>query len=301
MARREWKWTLFQLDKLGKVKEILDELKNYTPLTLRQIYYQMVARGYIENTRSEYNMLSRLLERARVDKYIPWNVIEDRSRAFQDLRGWNDKDHFISQDFTGFLTGYRRDLLQSQDKYIELWIEKDALSRVFVEVAKSYSIGVMPCRGFISISVAHEVKERILYYKDRGRETVLLYFGDFDPSGNEISESIQYTLNFELGLEGLFELKRIALLKEDVFTYNLPHNPNALKKTDPRVRKHLEAYGELAVELDALRPDILEAKIKDAIEAELDIEAFNKEIDIYHAELNELSKIKQKIEGCLNR
>jgi hypothetical protein len=230
MARREWKWTLFQFDKLNKVKKILDELKDYMPLTLRQIYYQMVAKGYIENTRSEYNMLSRLLEQARLDKYIPWDVIEDRSRAFQDLRGWDDKDCFVSQVFTDFLTGYRRDLLQSQSKYIELWIEKDALSRVFVEVAKFYSIGVMPCRGFISISVAHEVKERILYYKDRGRKTVLLYFGDFDPSGNEISEDIQYTLNFELGLEGLFGFKRIALLKRGRFHLQFTTQSQCLKK-----------------------------------------------------------------------
>ncbi len=56
--RRSWKWTPYQLDKLNKVYEVLNEFEDYKPLTLRQIYYQLVGKGYIENTRSQYGMLS---------------------------------------------------------------------------------------------------------------------------------------------------------------------------------------------------------------------------------------------------
>ena len=95
------------------------------------------------------------------------------------------------------------------------------------------------------------------------------------------------TLRDELDVKGV-QFKRIALLRDDIFTYRLPHNPNALKKTDTRARKHLAAYGELAVELDALRPDILEGKIEDAVKAQMNVRAFNREVDLYKEEMDEL-------------
>ncbi|NOG42921.1 MAG: hypothetical protein HND38_15685 [Planctomycetes bacterium] len=79
MARREWKWTEKQFDKLNKAIQILDELADYKPLTLRQIYYQFVSKGYIENKVSEYTMLSQCLKWARINGYISWDDMEDRT------------------------------------------------------------------------------------------------------------------------------------------------------------------------------------------------------------------------------
>ena len=76
-----WVWTSHQLGKMEKVKTILEELKDYKPLTLRQVYYQLVSKGFIENKKSEYGMLSNLLKWARIDDYISWDDIEDRIRA----------------------------------------------------------------------------------------------------------------------------------------------------------------------------------------------------------------------------
>ena len=158
--RREWKWTELQLEKLNKVKEILKELREYIPLTLRQIYYQLVGKGYIENKVSEYGMLSNLLKWARIDGHISWEDIEDRVRAFHDLTGWSDSEEFVDASLRHFLSGYRRDLLQTQDKYIETWIEKDALSSIFIKVAKPYTIPVVVCRGFSSISFLKSCQSR---------------------------------------------------------------------------------------------------------------------------------------------
>ncbi len=237
---------------------MLDELKEYKPLTLRQVYYQLVGKGYIENTKSQYGMLSKLLKWARLDGHIPWTDIEDRVRAYHDLTGWGDSEDFILASERNFLKGYRRDLLQSQDKYIELWVEKDALATIFTKVAAPYTIPVVVCRGFSSVSFLNDFRDRLRSYP--GREVVMLYFGDFDPSGMEILEAIETTLQEEMGIERL-QFRRIALLKQDILTYRLPHNPDALKKTDTRAKKHIEAYGQLAFVLDALRPVILVCKI----------------------------------------
>jgi len=297
MSRRPFNWTEKQLDKLNKVTAVLEELKEYKPLTLRQVYYQLVAKDYIENKKSQYTMLSTLLKWARINGYICWDDIEDRVRVFHNGAGWNDKEQFIKWELNNFLAGYQRDLLQTQDRYIEVWIEKDALSSIFKRITFRYGVSTVVCRGFSSVSFLNDFKSRLSNYEDK--TPLMLYFGDFDPSGVEMLESIKITLQDELGVEEI-EFKRIALTKEDIFNYKLPHNPDALKKTDTRAKKHVEAYGNLAVELDALRPDVLEQKIRDAIEAELDIETFNAEVDIHKGELQKLVLLKSEVDSFIS-
>ena len=97
-------------------------------------------------------MLSGLLKYARIDGYVSWEDIEDRGRVFHNLTGWENKQIFIESEMENFLGGYARDLMQTQDKYIEIWIEKDALSTIFTKVAGKYTVPVVVCKGFSSIS-----------------------------------------------------------------------------------------------------------------------------------------------------
>lgn len=291
-GRRRFSWTPLQIDKLNKVIAILNELKAYRPLTLRQVYYQLVGKGYIENKVSEYGMLSRLLKYARLEGYIPWDWIEDRVRAYHDLTGWEGADEFIEAALKHFLRGYSRDLLQSQEVYLEIWIEKDALSSIFTRVARPYTIPVVVCRGFSSVSFLNDYKDRLQYYQ--GKRPILLYFGDFDPSGVEMLRAMEITLQDELMVEGI-AFKRVALLKEHIAEYHLPHSPEALKKTDTRAYKHIAEYGELAVELDALRPDILETLIREAIEEEIDLDLFGSEQDTQEEEHLKINRLKLHI------
>ena len=289
--RRAWKWTKHQVDKLKEVKKILIELSDYAPLTLRQIYYQLVGKGHIENRDSQYIMLSGLLKWARIDGYIEWDDIEDRVRVYDEIWNFDDSGSFILDEQDRFLEGYQRDFQQSQPSHIEVWIEKDALSSIFTKTCRPYGISTVVCRGFSSVSFLHQFQDRLV--KHEGQEPVMLYFGDFDPSGMEMLESMKTTLEDELGVNGI-TFKRIALSQDDVITYSLPHNPKALKKKDTRAKKHVEAYGEMAVEIDALRPDVLVEKIEEAIVNELDVGAYNQEIQSYKAELAELAGLKKK-------
>ena len=290
--RRPFVWTELQIDKLNKVRDTLEELKDYKPLTLRQVYYQLVGKGYIENNVSQYGMLSKLLKFARIDGYISWEDIEDRVRTYHDLTGWSSSGRFIRASLEEFLTDYQRDLLQSQGTYIEIWIEKDALASIFTRVAQAYTVPVVVCRGFSSVSFLNDYKERLSYYKSK--QPVLLYFGDFDPSGVEMLKAMETTLQDELLVEGIL-FKRIALLREDIARYRLPHSPEALKRTDTRASKHIAEYGNLAVELDALSPAVLEQKIREAIEGEMDMEALNNERLKEEDDLEELRNLKEAV------
>lgn len=292
--RRAFTWTELQLDKLNKVTAILEELKDYKPLTLRQVYYQLVGKGYIENKVSQYGMLSKLLKYARIEGLIDWEDIEDRVRAYHDLTGWETPEDYIQASLRQFLNTYSRDLLQSQDVYLEIWIEKDALSSIFTRVARPYTIPVVVCRGFSSVSFLNDYKNRLKYYSEE-RRPILLYFGDFDPSGVEMLRAMITTLETELKLTGV-EFKRVALQREDITTYKLPHSPEALKNTDTRAKKHVAEYGELAVELDALSPVVLEEKIRHAIIQELDMELFVEEKNMETTELERLETLRLKVQ-----
>lgn len=294
--RRPFVWTENQIDKLNKVQAVLHELDEFKPLTLRQVYYQLVGRGYIENNVSQYGMLSKLLKHARIDGYVHWDEIEDRVRNYHDLTGWPKRDSYLRAHFEHFLNDYQRDALQGQDVYPEVWIEKDALSSIFQKVASYYTVPVVVCRGFASVSFLNAYKERLR--RRPSQNPVLLYFGDFDPSGVEMLEAMQTTLRDELGVSGVL-FKRKALLKDDIFKFSLPHSPDALKRSDTRAKKHIEKYGELAVELDALPPNVLQDMIKDGIEAELNMEAFTGQKALEKTDLNELKKIKEDVARVL--
>lgn len=294
MARREFKWTDKQISKLEKVKEIFEQWANYLPLTLRQVFYQLVSKEIIENTVSQYTMLSNLLKHARIDGLISWENMTDRVRTFYSGIGWKDKNEFIENHLNRFLENYERHLMNKQDKFIEVWLEKDALSSIFSHLTSQYCISTVVCRGFASVTFLNAFSDRVKYYQSIGKKPVMLYFGDFDPSGAEMLPAMKETVTKEMGTNDI-EFKRIALTKQDIVDYSLPHNAKAVKKSDTRYKKFVEKFGEYAIELDALPPNILEQKIKTAIENEIDIDLFNSQMEIEKQEVESLTSIKSKV------
>lgn len=297
--RQQFTWTKLQRVRLSHVIDVLNGLQEYTPLTLRQIYYQLVSREFIENKNSAYNALSKLLKYARIDGHISWEYVEDRVRSFKNYEGWEDKHGFVHDELRNFLTGYRRRLLQSQPNYIEVWIEKDALSSIFSRVASEYGVSVVVCRGFSSISFLHGFVERLRDHEDKA--PVMLYFGDFDPSGMEMLDAMQTTLELEMGITEDVVFKRCALLKGDISKYKLPHNPSAMKWTDSRAKKHYAQHGELAVELDALSPKVLVKRIRDSILKHVDIKLYEEEQLKQEEELLSLEEKKENVLKFLGR
>ena len=120
MARKK------DMGKRSKIIDVIDGLKNYWPLTLRQIYYRLVAAGEIENNRGSYQALSKILTELRIDGVVSWDSMEDRTRRTSGKRGFPDSQEFIKQETENFLAGYTRCRVQGQEKHVEVMIEKDA-------------------------------------------------------------------------------------------------------------------------------------------------------------------------------
>ena len=297
--RRGITWTDKRKQQADEIMAVVNSLSDYWPLTLRQIYYRLVAAGIIPNTRSKYNDLSKVIKQMRLDSMLPWAVLEDRVRRVSIKRGYEDSDQFIKRDLEDFLTGYTRCLVQGQETYVEVWCEKDALARIFEDVAYPYCVRVVTCRGYQSMTFLKAYADRACAAIEKGQKPVVLYFGDLDPSGVQMFEAAQQTLEDELEVPGV-DFIRVGLNLEHVASHKLPNNPDALKWSDVRAKGYVKRFGEIAVELDALHPAILEALAKGAIENQFDMDLFDEQRNLERQDRDRLAAIKARVQAELN-
>ncbi len=230
---------------------IIDEYKaDGYDLTLRQLYYQFVARDIIPNKQSEYNKLGTAINNGRLAGLIDWNSIVDRTRKHEANAHWDSPSDIINDSADQYAIDTRAD----QSDYLEVWVEKDALVGVIERACEPLDIGYLSCRGYVSQSAmwraAMRFKEQEQVY---GRPcTVLLHLGDHDPSGIDMTRDIQDRLAM-FGSD--VEVKRIALDMEQVEEYQPP--PNPAKTTDSRYATYRDEYGDESWELDALDPRVI--------------------------------------------
>lgn len=231
-------------------------------LTLRQVYYQFVSRGWIHNDQKNYDKLGSVLNDARLAGALSWDYIEDRTRFLRAISTWASPSHILS----AVANQYKRDLWATQPVYVETWIEKDALVGVIEGVCEDNRVPYMSCRGYFSASEMREAGLRYSEKLNQGKQVVVLHFGDHDPSGMDMSRDIQDRLDLYTQYHAgtTIELRRIALNMGQINLYNPP--PNPVKLTDSRSPAYTEAFGTESWELDALTPGVINALIQTEID-----------------------------------
>lgn len=243
-----------------RLQVALEVLRENNPMTVRQVYYQLVSRQVIKNTRTMYQAVSNLLVDARKEGVIPWEWIEDRLRRPRHVSMWDDLSDFAQT----IRRSYRRDVWNTQPHYLECWLEKDALSGIFEDVLDKYGITLNVGRGYDGWDSIHNAAVRL----GTGEDTTVLYFGDFDPSGEDMHRSLIERLAHQ-GTNP--KVIKVALTAEDIRRYNLP--PDFAKTTDSRAAGFIAKHGNVSVELDALPVGVLRNRITTEVEARLDLDA----------------------------
>ena len=298
--------------KIGRLKQpMLDAVcaaihsrREFWPLTDRQVHYCLLSNPPLRNTnrphsgyandKDSWKDLCDLLTRARIAGLIPWQAITDMTRP---VRLWGTALNvglFVEKELSDLFGNYWRDLMQSQPDHYEIIIEKNASLSVIETVAMKYCIPVTSGRGQCS-------KEKLLQMEQRFRSSkkdrlILLLLSDFDPDGDAISNATARSLRDDFGVEDAKIVPvRVALRPDQIKKYKLPRNLEA-KKTSKNYKKFLARHGvTYAVELEALAPEDLQAVLDDAIRHHLDVDAFNREVELERAEAAKLKSLKARI------
>lgn len=245
-------------------------LEQEHPVTIRHLYYCLIGQSILTKEEEGYDKLVNIMKRARLSGLVPWNWIIDTSRRVLQLSLYDSIKEFLTKR----IQYYYKDTWKNQRRYILVWVEKEALARPLWQAVNYYNIPVFPAKGYDSWTHFLEAVKKMREMEDK--ELVVLYLGDHDPSGMNMPFDLQNRCKL-MNLNVRFE--RIAITEEQIDQYNIPKlplrkDPKKGKYKDPRAEKYVEKYGAWFVELDALKPSVLEQIVTEKVEELLDLEAF---------------------------
>jgi hypothetical protein len=250
-----------------------------TPMTVRQVFYQLETRGFVPKTENGYRQTAKHLLKMRKIVVIPYHFITDNTRWIRRPRTYQDLEHFLAIS----KETYRRSVWVMQPVYVEIWIEKEALIGVIIDTTSSYDVPLVPCKGYPSETLLYKAAEEI---KQQHKPAFIYYFGDYDPTGQDIPRHIEKTLR---GFGADFTFEVVAVTEKQIQTYKLPTRPT--KGKDTRAKN----WPGDSVELDAFPPRILRDMVKTCIERHIDKMLLEYTIKSEDFERETLANLKSQI------
>ena len=266
---------------IGRIKSAaFDLLRDDNPMTIRQLFYRLVSLGTIAKTETEYKTtVIRLLGEMRRAGEVPFGWIADNTRWMRKPPTHSSLGGFLRRS----AETYRRAVWDNQDAYVEVWLEKDALAGVLIDVTAPWDVPLMVTRGYASLSYLHSAAEAIAA---KGKPAYLYYFGDHDPSGLDITRAVEEGIReFAPAADIFFE--RIAVTPEQIQSLALPTRPT--KTTDSRSK----GFEGGSVEVDAIPPAELRQMVEDCITLHIDSDAYGRLIAVEDAERETLLAIAE--------
>ncbi len=281
---------------IEKSNEILEDyVAQGFDMTLRQLYYQLVAQDIIPNSQKEYDRVGGILNKARLGGFIDWDCIVDRTRNLQSIAHWNSPCEILEIASTQF----RVDKWEDQPFRPEVWIEKEALAGVFERVCNGLDVPFFACRGYASQSEMHVAAKRLeRWHQEFNQTPIIFHFGDHDPSGIDMTRDIKERLNMFSNCE--IKIERLALNISQIEEYNPP--PNPAKITDSRAKVYIREFGSNSWELDALNPATLARLVREQINSVIDSDTWQfaeKKQKDGQATLSEISGNFRRVESFL--
>lgn len=261
MARIAYEQRSFRADTVVVIEQAAAICQAYDAqgfrLTVRQLYYQFVSRGLLENTVRNYKRLASIVADGRMAGLLDWDWIEDRMRVVAELAHWKDPHEILG----AVANQFRIDKWDAQAYRPVVLIEKDALAGVIEPICQALDVPYLACRGYTSVSAMKEMGDRLLEHVRGDQIPIVLHLGDHDPSGIDMTRDIRDRLQVFVGES--VEVRRLALNMDQVQTYNPP--PNPAKDTDARWAGYVRLYGGESWELDALEPAFIAQLVERAV------------------------------------
>jgi hypothetical protein len=269
---------------IAKTAAVLDDYRSQGyVMTLRQVYYQMIGRDLFpdawidretgtKNNIKNYKKFGVLVSDARLAGLLDWGMIEDRGREVQVNSHWKSPAHIMRACAEQFSV----DRWEGQENYVEVFVEKDALSGILLPVCSELDVRFTANKGYSSSSAMYEAAARLALASNSGeygKEIHIIYLGDHDPSGIDMTGDIER--RFALFTRESFDINihRLALNMDQVEMWQPPENP--AKETDSRFAKYRDEFGDKSWELDAVEPATLADLVREKIEELIDNEQWD--------------------------
>lgn len=291
----------FRSDSLVMIQQIDAIMADYErqgyKLTVRQLYYQLVAKDVVPNTTESYNSVKSLVNDARLAGYLDWDIIEDRTREFNQRTRWESGSSILE----AVATQFHMDMWEGQPKRVFAVVEKEALAGVLERTTRGYDVPLLAARGYPSVSVLREwVKETIIPAIENDQEVIILHLGDHDPSGIDMTRDLEDRIELlRHGDSNNLTVERIALTMAQIRNQNPP--PNPAKVTDARFRSYAARFfpgvpveDVQSWELDALTPQFLNDLLQRNILAHID------EPDIWQERTDAIKTVQDRLQATAN-
>lgn len=256
-------------------------------LTVRQLYYQLVARDIIPNTLQEYKRAASIINDGKLAGLIDWDAIEDRTRAFVRRAKWSSGASILRSCVNSFYM----DMWANQNCRVFVIVEKEALVGVLERICSEFDIPLLAARGYPSGTVLREFAlSDLIEAGYHGQRAIVLHLGDHDPSGMDMTRDMQERLSLFSKTD--VELHRIALNMDQIEEQRPPENP--AKTTDSRFDGYRRIYGESSWELDALSPTYLADLVRSHVEPNIDYSAWTATQDRIDNTRNKIATLAQQ-------
>ena len=287
---------------LDAILRIVEEQREFWPLSVRQIHYRLLgenaplihaskADSRYRNDRDSYRAAVDVAARARIQGFLPWQAIADETRPVDSNGAFHDPQEFFRQETKNFLSGYWRDLLQSQPHHIEIVAEKLTVRSILARTALEHTMPLTISRGMCSLPAKRKIHDR--YACSQKKKLILLCVSDLDPAGDTIAADLPESFEQDFGLNDV-EAFKVALTIDQVEQYGLAPSMEA-KTSSPTYSSFVERYGITdAYELEAMAPADLATELTLAIEEVIDIDLFNQELRAEQADAAKLIAIRER-------
>jgi hypothetical protein len=267
--KQKYKNIAFKPATLRMIETCNDIIESYQrmgfTLTVRQLYYQLVAKDLIPNTVQSYKTITGVVNDGRMAGLLDWDAIEDRTRDFVRRQRWTDGAQILEASARSF----HIDMWDNQYTRPIVIVEKEALVGVLQQVCYEFDVPLLAARGYPSGTVLREFVEKDVADTRGEQEIVILHLGDHDPSGIDMSRDLEERIKlFAEEYDTPIELDRLALNFEQIAKLKPP--PNPAKATDSRFASYRKKYGTKSWELDAIPPPQLVKIAREAIERYID-------------------------------
>lgn len=278
--------SLRQIDVINAI--IAEYVADGYRLTVRQLYYQLVQRGIIENTLQSYKKTTGLMNDARLAGLMDWDAIEDRTRSFIRVSKWNSPSEILQSA----ASSYHEDMWAQQDTRVFCIVEKEALVGVLERVCSKLDIPLLAARGYPSGTVLREFAlSDLLPAIETEQDIVILHLGDHDPSGIDMSRDLQDRIELFANGQSV-NFKRIALNMPQVEELNPPENP--AKTTDSRFQSYRAKFGDSSWELDALPPKYMSELIESVVADYVNTDAWEESAEVIRVAKDRLYQMAEE-------